>query len=106
VQSRYLPPEVVAETAAHYNCPIVAYTYSEPVIFYEFMYDTSLQVRRKGLRNTVITNGFINPEPLAELIKVVDAIKIDLKPLIRILYQLCSRRAKASSGVNKTNCPL
>ncbi|HOM94198.1 MAG TPA: AmmeMemoRadiSam system radical SAM enzyme, partial [Candidatus Saccharicenans sp.] len=86
VQSRYLPPEAVAETTAHYNCPIVAYTYSEPVIFYEFMYDTSLEARKKGLRNAVITNGFINPEPLAELIKVVDAIKIDLKAFNQDFY--------------------
>jgi len=86
VQSRYLPPEAVAETAAHYNCPIVAYTYSEPVIFYEFMYDTSLEARKKGLHNAVITNGFINPEPLAELIKVVEAIKIDLKAFNQDFY--------------------
>jgi len=86
VQSRYLPPEAVVETAAHYNCPIVAYTYSEPVIFYEFMYDTSLEARKKGLHNAVITNGFINPEPLAELIKVVEAIKIDLKAFNQDFY--------------------
>jgi len=86
VQSRYLPPEAVAETTAHYNCPIVAYTYSEPVIFYEFMYDTSLETRKERLRNAVITNGFINPEPLAELIKVVEAIKIDLKAFNQDFY--------------------
>lgn len=86
VQSRYLPPEAVVETAVHYNCPIVAYTYSEPVIFYEFMYDTSLEARKKGLHNAVITNGFINPEPLAELIKVVEAIKIDLKAFNQDFY--------------------
>jgi len=86
VQSRYLPPEAVAEAAARYNCPIVAYTYSEPVIFYEFMYDTSLETRKERLRNAVITNGFINPEPLAELIKVVEAIKIDLKAFNQDFY--------------------
>jgi pyruvate formate lyase activating enzyme len=86
VKSRHLLPEVVAETAASYNCPVVAYTYSEPVIFYEYMYDTSLQARRKNLRNAVITNGFINPEPLAELIKVVEAIKIDLKAFNQDFY--------------------
>jgi len=86
VQSRHLLPDVVAEAAASYNCPIIAYTYSEPIIFYEFMYDTSLQARKKRLRNAVITNGFINPEPLAELIKVVEAIKIDLKAFNQDFY--------------------
>ncbi|HAV41985.1 MAG TPA: AmmeMemoRadiSam system radical SAM enzyme, partial [Acidobacteria bacterium] len=86
VKSHPLPPEVAAETAASYNCPVVAYTYSEPVVFYEYMYDTSLQARKKGLRNAVITNGFINPEPLAELIKAVEAIKTDLKAFNQDFY--------------------
>ncbi|MDD8020333.1 MAG: AmmeMemoRadiSam system radical SAM enzyme [Acidobacteriota bacterium] len=86
VKSRYLPPDSVAEAAAKYNCPIVSYTYSEPVIFYEFMYDTSLEARRKRLRNAVISNGFINPEPLTELIKVVETIKIDLKAFNQDFY--------------------
>jgi pyruvate formate lyase activating enzyme len=54
------------------------------------MYDTSLQARRKNLRNAVITNGFINPEPLAELIKVVEAIKIDLKAFNQDFYPTMS----------------
>ncbi|MCI4445477.1 MAG: AmmeMemoRadiSam system radical SAM enzyme [Candidatus Aminicenantes bacterium] len=86
VKSVYLPPEDVVQTAEQYRCPIIAYTYSEPVIFYEFMYDTSLQARRHHLRNVVVSAGFINPEPLADLIKVVDAIKIDLKAFTQDFY--------------------
>jgi pyruvate formate lyase activating enzyme len=86
VQNIHLPPEAVVEQAEKYNCPVIAYTYSEPVIFYEFMYDTSLIARRHGLKNAVVSAGFINPEPLADLIQVVEAIKIDLKAFTQNFY--------------------
>lgn len=73
------PPRRVAEYAQKNRCPVIAYTYTEPVIFYEYMYDASVEARKKGVKNVVVTGGHINPEPLQELTKVVDAIKIDLK---------------------------
>ncbi len=78
-QNMDLPPEKVVYFAGHYKAPVVAYTYSEPVIFYEYMLETARLARQAGLRNVVISAGFINPEPLRELCKAVDAIKIDLK---------------------------
>jgi len=86
VQNIDLPPEAVAEQANRYNCPVIAYTYSEPVIFYEYMYDTSVSARRRGIKNVVVSAGYINPEPLADLIKVVEAIKIDLKAFNQDFY--------------------
>ena len=80
------PPQVVAEQAQRNHCPVIAYTYTEPVVFYEYMYDASVEARRKGLKNVVITGGHINPEPLKNLIKVVDAIKIDLKAFNQRFY--------------------
>jgi pyruvate formate lyase activating enzyme len=86
VQNYDLPPGAVVETAMKYGCPVIAYTYTEPVVFYEYMYDTSLEARKKGVRDVVITGGHINPEPLEELTKVVDAIKIDLKSFSQDFY--------------------
>lgn len=86
VRNIHLPPEAVVETAEKYNCPVIAYTYSEPVIFYEFMYDTAVMARRKGIKNVVVSAGYINPEPLADLMKVVEAIKIDLKAFTQDFY--------------------
>lgn len=80
------PPRVVAEQAQKNRCPVIAYTYTEPVVFYEYMYDSSVEARRKGIKNVVITGGHINPEPLKELIKVVQAIKIDLKAFNQKFY--------------------
>jgi pyruvate formate lyase activating enzyme len=58
---------------------VIAYTYSEPIIFYEYMLETSKLAREAGIFNVVISAGFINPEPLRELCDTVDAVKIDLK---------------------------
>jgi pyruvate formate lyase activating enzyme len=78
-QNADLPPEDVVRYARQYQAPVIAYTYSEPIVFYEYMLATARLVRDAGLYNVVISAGFINPEPLQELCQVVDAIKIDLK---------------------------
>ncbi len=74
-----LPPEDVVRYAQGYKSPVIAYTYSEPTIFYEYMLTTARLAREAGLRNVVISAGFINSDPLQELCAAVDAIKIDLK---------------------------
>jgi pyruvate formate lyase activating enzyme len=81
------PPQAVVNAALRFKCPSIAYTYTEPVVFYEYMYDTSVTARKKGIRNCVVTAGHINPEPLVELIKVVDAIKVDLKSFSQDFYK-------------------
>jgi pyruvate formate lyase activating enzyme len=86
VQNYDFPPRAVVETAKKYRCAVIAYTYTEPVVFYEYMYDTSLEARKKGVRTAVITGGHINPEPMEELTKVVDAIKVDLKAFSQDFY--------------------
>lgn len=78
-QNEDLPPARVVEYALAVPAPVIAYTYSEPTAFYEYMLDTARLGRQAGLRNVVISAGFINPEPLAEVCAAVDAIKIDLK---------------------------
>ena len=67
--------------------PVIAYTYSEPTAFYEYTLATSRLAKEQGLRNVVISAGFINPEPLRELCGVVDAIKIDLKGYDETFYR-------------------
>ncbi|MFC1669022.1 AmmeMemoRadiSam system radical SAM enzyme [Spirochaetota bacterium] len=57
----------------------IAYTYSEPIIWFEYILDTAALGREKGLKNVLVTNGYINDEPLRELIQYVDAVNIDLK---------------------------
>jgi pyruvate formate lyase activating enzyme len=78
-QNYDLPPRELVAVAQTNNAPVIAYTYSEPVVFYEYMLETARLARDAGLMNVVISAGYVNPEPLIELCQVVDAIKIDLK---------------------------
>ncbi len=87
VETIDLPPERLVAAAVANQAPVVAYTYSEPIIFYEYMLDSARQGRQLGLRNVVISAGYINPEPLLALCEAVDAIKIDLKGFNETFYQ-------------------
>ena len=82
-----LPPARVVELAARYKCEAVAFTYSEPTTFYEYMYDTAKLAREKKLKPVVISNGFMNPEPMKQLCQVVSAVKIDLKAFTEAFYK-------------------
>jgi len=72
-------PEKVVDGAVKSSCRSIAYTYTEPVTFYEYAYDTALLARRAGIKNIVKSNGYINPDPLKKLCSVIDAANIDLK---------------------------
>jgi len=78
-QNYDLMPEKVVQATIDNNCKSIAYTYSEPTAFYEYMLDTSKLARKKGIKNLWITNGYINEEPLKELCKYMDAANVDLK---------------------------
>jgi len=74
----YTPEEVVRDALAS-GSKSVAYTYSEPTVFYEYVLDTAKLAHAAGLKNVLVSAGYINPEPLKELIPYFDVIKIDLK---------------------------
>jgi pyruvate formate lyase activating enzyme len=57
----------------------IAYTYNEPTVWYEYVYETAKLAKEKGLLNVLVTNGFINPEPLDNILPFIDAMNIDLK---------------------------
>lgn len=86
LNSVVMSPNKLARTAAGAGCVSLAYTYNEPTIFTEFMIDTAAESRSLGLRNVVISNGFINPAPLRDLCKVIDAYKVDLKSFRESYY--------------------
>lgn len=74
-----LPPEDVVAQASAGGCRSIAYTYSEPVTFYEYVYETSRIAREKGIKNIMVSNGYINREPLKQLCRYIDGANIDLK---------------------------
>jgi len=77
--AHYMPPADIAALAKQNQCPAVAFTYSEPTVWNEFVVDAADAVRAQGLKAVVVSNGFIQQEPLKRLCQHVDAIKIDLK---------------------------
>ncbi|NOX88999.1 MAG: AmmeMemoRadiSam system radical SAM enzyme [Calditrichaeota bacterium] len=87
VDSYYLPPKKTATMAKDYNSKSIAYTYSEPTIFFEYMYDTAVEGKKQGVNSVVITAGFMEKDPVKDLCKVVDAIKVDLKAFTEDYYQ-------------------
>ena len=86
VPSHYMPPKSVAEMAKQYDCPTIAYTYSEPVVFAEFIMDTADAGHAAGVRSIVVSNGFIQQDALKEAYGRMDAVKIDLKSFSESYY--------------------
>lgn len=80
-------PEEIVKLALNKNVKLLAYTYSEPTVFYEYMLETAKIAQTKGLKNIMVSNGFINQEPLEELLPYLDAANIDLKAFNNEFYQ-------------------
>ena len=78
--------EQVVEEADKNNCKSISYTYTEPTIFYEYVLDTAKLAHKKGIKNVLVTNGFINQAPLRELYKYVDAVNVDFKGITDKFY--------------------
>jgi pyruvate formate lyase activating enzyme len=87
VRSTYLPPKDLASLAQQYRCPSIAYTYSEPIVFYEYMRDAADAGHAVGIKSVVVTGGFIQQDPLKKLCPGVDAIKVDLKAFSEKYYK-------------------
>ncbi|MBR9676410.1 AmmeMemoRadiSam system radical SAM enzyme [Candidatus Woesearchaeota archaeon] len=73
-----LPKEIIS-IAKKEGCDMIAYTYTEPIIFFEYLVDIARLAREEGIKNVVVTNGYIEQEPLKEMLRVVDAFNVDLK---------------------------
>jgi len=78
-KSRTNPDHLVSEALASYRNIGIAFTYNEPVIWFEFVRDVAVKIKEKGLYNVMVSNGFINQGPLDELLTFTDAFNIDLK---------------------------
>jgi len=82
-----LSPSDVVEAALASGAPSIAYTYSEPTVFFEYMLDCAKLAHENGLRNVYHSNGFIEPEPLRELCQYLDAANVDLKGFTEDYYR-------------------
>jgi len=82
-----LSPAEAVEICQQQHIPNIAYTYSEPVVFYEYMYDMAELGRKAGLRSVMITGGYIEEQPLKDLMPHLAAIKVDLKSIREAYYR-------------------
>ena len=74
-----MPPADVVSGALRNGSSSIAYTYTEPSIFYEYAFDTAKIARGRGLRNVLVTAGFLNERPLREIARYIDAVNVDFK---------------------------
>ena len=79
IAGKHFPPEEVVKTARENNCQGISYTYTEPTIFFEYAYDTSVLARKIGLFNTFVTNGYMTPEAVKTIAPYLDAATVDFK---------------------------
>ncbi|MFH1228394.1 MAG: AmmeMemoRadiSam system radical SAM enzyme [Planctomycetota bacterium] len=92
-ETEALKPEDAVDIAQKYKSPAIAYTYNEPFIWYEFVLETAMLARAEGIKNVLVTNGYVNPEPLAEILPYIDAMNIDLKSIRPEFYRkLCQAK--------------
>lgn len=87
VDNLNMPPRRVADLARQNSCHSIAYTYTEPTIFTEYMYDCASAGGRQGVKSVMISNGYINRKPITDLCNVLDAVKIDLKAFTEKFYR-------------------
>lgn len=88
-----LPPADVVRLAGENGCESIAYTYTEPTVFFEYAYDTSLLARKEGISNLYVTNGFMTEEMLKTYGDYLDAANVDLKAYTDRFYrEICGAR--------------
>lgn len=79
--------EIMVRESARSQCVGIAYTYSEPTVWYEYVMETSELAREQGFKNVLVTNGYIQEEPLRRLLPLVDAMNIDVKGFAEEFYR-------------------
>jgi len=82
-----ITPDNIVKNAINNSCQSIAYTYTEPTIFYEYAYDITKIAHGKGLKNLFITNGYISEQALKKISPYLDAANIDLKSMSNGFYK-------------------
>ena len=95
-EGRYVEPDEMIKIALNQKDNIgIAYTYNEPTVNYEYVYDCAKMAKEHNLKNVLVTNGYINEKPLYKLIDSIDAMNIDIKAYTDEFYnEICAGRLK------------
>jgi len=88
-------PDEISRMAIERNCPAIAYTYTEPLVSYEYTFDCCKTAAEYGIKNVLVTAAYINPDPLRKICEYVDAANVDLKAFSDEFYsQICGASLK------------
>jgi pyruvate formate lyase activating enzyme len=87
IPGRELPPEQIVRHALAAGCRSIAYTYTEPTIYFEYAYDTAVLAKTAGLKNVFVSNGYTTPEALETIAPYLDGANIDLKGFSEKFYR-------------------
>ena len=87
LQNYYVTPSQIVDMAVEHGCRTVSFTYNEPTVFYEYMYDIVKLAKERELFAIFHTNGSMNPEPLRQILDYVDGVTVDLKGFTEEFYR-------------------
>jgi pyruvate formate lyase activating enzyme len=108
IPTRFYPPDQLVELAGRSDSVGIAYTYSEPLIWYEYLMDVAPAVADRGLVNVLVTNGNIEEEPLRRLLPFVHALNIDIKSMDETFYRkVCKSHLEPTlrtAEISKQSC--
>jgi pyruvate formate lyase activating enzyme len=101
--TQVIQPVEIARAATSRGCPAVAYTYAEPLVSYEYTLDCCKSAVERGVKNVLVPAAFVNPDPLREISRYVDAANVDLKSFSDDFYRdICDARLKPVLKALKT----
>ncbi len=117
ITGREFPPQDVVKATIENDCQGISYTYTEPTIFYEYAYDTSILAHKEGIFNTFVTNGYMTPEAVKTIAPYLDAATVDFKgggdpefyrkfsavPSVEPIYECLKEMKKQSIHIEVTN---
>lgn len=86
-QTRYMEPDEVVDTAQTRDCTSIAYTYNEPLINLNYVEDVSRLAHEEGIKNVLVTNGYISERALSQVVDVIDAANVDWKAFNEEFYR-------------------
>lgn len=93
IQGQKIEPRQIVDAALKAGCKTIAYTYTEPTVFFEYAYDTAKLAKDAGIKNVFVTNGYQTPETIEMVAPVLDAANVDLKSFSDRFYKkMCGAR--------------
>lgn len=100
IEYQSLTPVEVVELAKKYKCIGISHTYTEPTVFYEYIFEIAKLAQKVGIKNIIHTNGSMNPEPLKKLLPLLDAVTVDLKGFTQKFYDTAIPNASLEHVLN------